>query len=652
MIIGEYTLLKCIGKGSFGEVYLTSKNGTNQLFATKKVSKQKVETQEVKKYFLDEISILRTIQHKNIVKLEAIRQTVHNYYIITDYYNGGGLRECLKKYQMLYGKPFPEEIIQHLTRQIIDALKYLHARKIIHRDLKLENLLINFESEEDKKNLNLLKAEIKIIDFGFATYLDGSGLRFSVLGSPINMDPILLKKLLNQNLSNLIGYDEKADIWSLGTICYELAIGENVFQAKNMFDLITKIEIGTYHVPTSFSREFVTFLISMLKHDSNYRLNAEELSRHPFLTKNVSEFTKIDLSNVADKIDEKGLILNIKSNQNLQTYYQNQNQNFNIFPPQYNGTYNYYPETNPNYYYMGNSKTQFGLQMNPSPIQVTGIQNQPLQNQQNNQVLNQIYSYKEKIPFQNHQIPINTNNPNLTMVVNNNYQNQNINNNYQNQNPNINYRNPSPNINFRNQTLNNNYQNQNFHNNYRNPSPYNNYQNQNYAYNSNTDYHKKVNKTKNLIKIIELEGKIGKKNVFKEKSYKTLPSTPRVQNLKYQSQQNKQSVKQLQRLNKNYNSHMSINIQNELFQNHKRVNRSPIPMSRKIPINNGMNTSPISLTRKNSQEKNTLYRNHFSSNNLIKDASSNALEGIINNNVGNEFSTDPDITINLRKVNL
>ena len=554
MIIGEYTLLKCIGKGVFGEVYLTSKNGTNQLFATKIVSKQKVGTQEAKKYFFDEISILRTINHKNIVKLEAIRQTGDNYYIITDYYNGEGLRECLKKYIMICGKPFPEEIIQHFTRQIVDALKYLHSRKIIHRDLKLENLLINFESEEDKRNLNLLKAEIKIIDFGFATYLNGDGLRYSVLGSPINMDPILLKKLLYENLSNLIGYDEKVDIWALGTICYELAIGHNVFQPKNITDLIIKVRKGDYHVPTNLSREFVTFLISMLKYDPNCRLNADELSRHPFLTKNINEFTKIDLSNVADKIDEKGLILNIKTNQNIQT--NNQNQKYNIFG-EYNGTYNYYSEANSNYYYAPNSNANFGFQMNPQTMQVPGIQKYPLQNQQNKQMSNQIYSYQDKIPFQ---IPINANNPNLNLIVNNNYQNQNINNNFQNQNQN-------PNI---------NYENHNY--NYKNPYLNNNFQNQ---------------------------------------------------------QQNNQKLKYLQNQNKNYNGHTLMNIPSELYQNPKRVEHFPIPFLRKIPINKGINNSPISLTRKKSPENNIIIKNHYSNNNLVKKESSNSFDGIFNMSVGN-----------------
>ena len=87
-------------------------------------------------------------------------------------------------------------------RQIIDALKYLHSSQIIHRDLKLENLLINFENEKEKRNINMLRAKVKIIDFGFSYHLDNLGLRYSVLGSPINMDPILLTKLITKNLNN------------------------------------------------------------------------------------------------------------------------------------------------------------------------------------------------------------------------------------------------------------------------------------------------------------------------------------------------------------------------------------------------------------------------------------------------------------------
>ena len=367
MQVDDYSLRQCIGKGSFGEVYLTTKKGINKLFATKKIPKYKVENPTIKKHLIDEIEILQTLNHKNIIKLETIKQTSNNYYIITEYYNGGGLFNILKQYKNIYHKAFPENIIQHLMRQIIDAIIYLHQRKIIHRDLKLENLLINYESEEDKNNLNLLKAEVKIIDFGFATHLDGSHLRYSILGSPINMDPILLTKLNNQNLSYLIGYDEKADIWSLGTVCYEMATGETLFPVQNINQLVQRVEIGIYHIPIYISQELVSFLEGMLQYLGKDRLNAVELSMQPFLTKNVSEFTRIDTTNPNNKFDALGLIVNIKKgnqyginiNQLLQPNYNN---------PNYLQGYNYYANTRPKYYVANMNKQNYGYQYKQAQI--------------------------------------------------------------------------------------------------------------------------------------------------------------------------------------------------------------------------------------------------------------------------------------------
>jgi serine/threonine protein kinase len=96
---------------------------------------------------LNEIKILQQIKHKNIIHFESIKHTVHNYYIITEFCNGGGLSDCLKKYQTIYGRAFPEEVVQHLMRQIVDGIKYLHGLRIIHRDIKLDNILVCFNNE-------------------------------------------------------------------------------------------------------------------------------------------------------------------------------------------------------------------------------------------------------------------------------------------------------------------------------------------------------------------------------------------------------------------------------------------------------------------------------------------------------------------------
>ena len=118
-------------------------------------------------------------------------------------------------------------------------------------------------------------------------------LTFSAVGSPINMDPIILKKFSNGKDINNIGYDEKADIWSIGTVCYELLIGKAVFNAKTMNDLVDKVQSGNYTLPKTVSREVVSFLNGMLQYDAKLRLSAQELSKHVFLTKNPAYFTKM-----------------------------------------------------------------------------------------------------------------------------------------------------------------------------------------------------------------------------------------------------------------------------------------------------------------------------------------------------------------------
>ena len=231
-----------------------------------------------------------------------------------EFCNGGELSKALEKYQEKNGKPFTEELVQHFMRQIIDAFKYIHERKIIHRDVKLDNILISYDNEKDKEEMNLLKAKAKIIDFGFACKMDKSGLQYTALGSPINMDPLILKKINSSTRkSRQLGYNQKADIWSLGTICYEMLIGRSAFDADDMEELVNKIEEGSYTVPTNLSSEVISFLNGMLQYDGNSRLTADQLSRHDFLVKNVKDFHQLNLKKAEKVMNTKKLNASIWS---------------------------------------------------------------------------------------------------------------------------------------------------------------------------------------------------------------------------------------------------------------------------------------------------------------------------------------------------
>ncbi len=317
MLVDDLTLTKPLGKGAFGEVYLTSKQGSSQQFATKKIDKRFTANPKAKKYLDNEIAILRAIDHPNIVKLYDVKETSSCYYLVTEYCNGGGLSDCLENYQEKHNKPFPEEVVQYLMKQIVSALAYLHKKTILHRDLKLDNILVHFDSEEDRRNKNMLKAKVKMIDFGFARYLKKEELAYSVLGSPINMDPGILRKLNKMDHSNQYGYDEKADIWSLGTMCYEMLIGKCTFDAESMKDLVKKVEKGDYFIPTTLSKEAVSFLNGMLQYDLKKRLTANQLLRHKFINKNFKDLNKINLIEIKNNIKGSKLKINSKMNQSI-----------------------------------------------------------------------------------------------------------------------------------------------------------------------------------------------------------------------------------------------------------------------------------------------------------------------------------------------
>ena len=316
MLVGDQTLTKSLGKGAFGEVYITSKQGTQEKFATKKIDKKFARNPKAKKYIDNEIKILKSIDHENIIKLYDQLETSQYYFLVTEYCNGGGLSDCLEYHINQYHKPFSEEVVQYLMRQIVSGIRYLHSKHILHRDIKLDNILVKFDTEEDKQKKNMLKAKVKIIDFGFARYLDPKELAFSTLGSPINMEPGILRKLNKMENSRNYGYDEKADIWSLGTICYEMLIGHCTFDASSMKELLSKVEAGNYLLPTSISKEAASFLNGMLQYDPKQRLNAEKLYSHHFLTKDYKSLTKMNLNNVQKHLYGANLKINSKKNQN------------------------------------------------------------------------------------------------------------------------------------------------------------------------------------------------------------------------------------------------------------------------------------------------------------------------------------------------
>ena len=316
--IGDITLLKSLGKGFFGEVFLSSIKGKTEIFATKQINRKITDACEVRKKLLEnEVRILQLLHHPNIIRLESVKTTKENYYLVMEYANGGNLDKCLKKYKEINKKYFSEEIIQYFMRQIIDALKYIHEKKIIHRDLKLDNIMINYNSDIDKKNFNILKTDVKIIDFGASVQGDKAT---TVVGTFRYMPPDLLQKISNctaYRLNKEEAYTQAVDIWSVGTACYEMLMGQIIEYSNNPKEILKKINNGLYAIPSKISRELSSFLSSMLQPNPNKRLSADQLANHPFLKKKVNDFMNIDTKTIIKRMADKPAKINIKNSQSI-----------------------------------------------------------------------------------------------------------------------------------------------------------------------------------------------------------------------------------------------------------------------------------------------------------------------------------------------
>ena len=311
--VNDYVLFKKIGKGSFGEVYLTENEKTHKIYATKRIHTAILKSRDAIKYLKNEINIMKKLDHENIIKLHESLQSSNNVYLVMDYINGGSLSDFLNEYKLKNGCAFPQHIIQYFLRQIVQGLIYIHSKKIIHRDLKLDNILLNFPSNIPKESRDYSQSQIKIIDFGLSAQTD---LAKSVVGTPISMDPVILNKYKKAGGKEKFKYyDKKADIWSLGVITYEMLTGQNLFKATNLAELLNKVEKGDYSLEVKdLSDEIISFLNCMLQFDPEKRLSAVELSKHQFLTGDVNSFNKSYLSEIQYKINNGVLTLNILNN--------------------------------------------------------------------------------------------------------------------------------------------------------------------------------------------------------------------------------------------------------------------------------------------------------------------------------------------------
>jgi len=253
---------KILGQGYFAVVKVGKDLKTGEEVAVKFVKKSLVEREET---LANEIDILGSIQHPNVVGLRAIFDTEETLFIVMDLMKGGELYEEIVK-----RKSFSEKDASRILSQLFSALAYLHKRGIVHRDLKLENLLLVKEGDPD---LN-----IKLADFGLSKLYSGKALQ-TACGTPFYVAPDIL-------LGD--GYGTAVDMWASGVLLYVLLSGRLPFAADTDTELFKLIMAGdlVWKSPQfdTVSAEAKDLISKLIVVDPDQRLSAEEALKHPFIT--------------------------------------------------------------------------------------------------------------------------------------------------------------------------------------------------------------------------------------------------------------------------------------------------------------------------------------------------------------------------------
>ena len=246
-----------IGHGAFGKVNLCLHIASGHLVAMKTFVKKDLKYKETKEKLKNEVEVLSKLHHPFINQILDSFETETHFFIVMEYVCGDLLSFIRKRNKL------NEPSAKIIFKQIIEGLKYIHKKKIIHRDIKLDNILID------------LSNTIKICDFGVSRKIDKGNLIYERCGTPAYIAPEIYAK---------IGYDGgQCDIWSAGVTLYYILTGTLPFRGGNIHELEKVILSGEYERIKNVSDEANDIISGMLKVDPNKRLTIDEILKHPWL---------------------------------------------------------------------------------------------------------------------------------------------------------------------------------------------------------------------------------------------------------------------------------------------------------------------------------------------------------------------------------
>ncbi|XP_032069217.1 serine/threonine-protein kinase Nek5 [Thamnophis elegans] len=264
----NYVIIKMIGEGAFGKIFLARKKEDNQQCVIKEINLTKMPRKE-KESSQKEATLLAKMKHPNIVAFYASLQEKNNLYIMMEYCDGGDL---MKRINMQYGVLFDEDKILGWFVQIALGLKHIHDRKILHRDIKTQNIFLSSNG-----------ITAKLGDFGIARVLNNT-MEFAntYVGTPYYLSPEICENK---------PYNNKTDIWSLGCVLYELCTLKHPFEGNNLPQLILKICRGHF-IPVSvkYSSDLRLLLSQLLRTSPRDRPSINSILKKAFLEKQIKNY--------------------------------------------------------------------------------------------------------------------------------------------------------------------------------------------------------------------------------------------------------------------------------------------------------------------------------------------------------------------------
>ncbi|RVX66065.1 hypothetical protein B0A52_09999 [Exophiala mesophila] len=329
--IGSFQRQEEIGRGSFATVYKaihTAHSGTQSIVAIKSVNLAKL-NKKLKDNLTSEISILKGLHHPHIVALIDCKESSSHIHLVMEYVALGDLSQFIKKRDtikdhemvgnMMQKYPNPrvgglhEVVVRHFLQQLASALQFLRARDLIHRDVKPQNLLLSpspayfrrhnpypmpYQADENSlmpvcgiKSLPMLK----IADFGFARSLPATALAETLCGSPLYMAPEILR---------YEKYDAKADLWSVGTVLYELVTSKPPFRANNHVELLRRIEKGDDQIKFAddilISDDMKKLIRTLLKRDPKERLSFPDFFSNTIIVSDIPGLHPEDMEQIKE----------------------------------------------------------------------------------------------------------------------------------------------------------------------------------------------------------------------------------------------------------------------------------------------------------------------------------------------------------------